>query len=156
MKKSFLIIFLAFFSVTFVFAQNGQKGDRKGKGLEKIQAWEKAKLIEILNLNEENSIRFFARRNEHQNKIKEILDQKDQLADKMEAEFKEGTKVSNSVYNEQINSFIEFENKIHKERENYIRSLNDILTPEQIAKLAVFEQKFRKEIKQRMLHGKGN
>jgi hypothetical protein len=133
-----------------------QKDNRKMKPIEKIEEWEKVKLIDILNLDEQASIRFFARRKEHQSKIKEILDQKEQLANKMEEEFKDDSKISNSVYNEQINNFILLEAKLQKERENYIRSLNDILVPEQIAKLTVFEIRFRKEVRQRLMHGKGN
>ena len=156
MKKIFFITTLILFSVSIIFAQNMQKDNRKMKPIEKIEEWEKVKLIDILNLDEQASIRFFARRKEHQSKIKEILDQKEQLANKMEEEFKDDSKISNSVYNEQINNFILLEAKLQKERESYIRSLNDILVPEQIAKLTVFEIRFRKEVRQRLMHGKGN
>jgi len=156
MKKIFFITTLILFTVSIILAQNMQKDNRKMKPIEKIEEWEKVKLIDILNLDEQASIRFFARRKEHQSKIKEILDQKEQLANKMEEEFKDDSKISNSVYNEQINNFILLEAKLQKERESYIRSLNDILVPEQIAKLTVFEIRFRKEVRQRLMHGKGN
>jgi hypothetical protein len=156
MKKIFIISVLIIFSVSVNYAQDRRNGDRKMNPIEKIEEWEKIKLIDVLNLDEKNSVRFFSRRKDHMNKIKAILDQRDQLADKMEAEFKDGSKVSSSVYNEQIKSFMASEVKLQKERENYFRSLSDILTPEQIAKLTVFEVRFRKEIRQRLMHGKEN
>ncbi len=154
MKKLFFITFLVIFAATGLYAQDRGKGDKNMRPLQKIEEWEKMKLIEVLNLNEDTSVRFFARRNEHQKKIREILDQRDDLAKQMEAEFKDGSKVSDATYQDQINSMISSEVKIQKERENYLRGLNDILTPEQIAKLTVFEIRLRKEIRERLMHGR--
>jgi hypothetical protein len=156
MKKLFLLSFIVLLIATCAFAQGKRGGNIKGKALEKIEQWEKVKLIEVLNLDENTSVRFFARKKEHTNRIKDILNQREQLANKMEAEFKNGTKVSNNVYNDQINEMVDTEYKIQKERESFIRSLNDILSPEQIAKLTVFEIMFRREIRDRMMHGKNN
>ena len=125
------------------------------KPLEQIEEWEKMKLIKVLDLSEENSIRFFARRNEHQKRVREILNQRDQLAQEIEKEIKDGAKVSDAVYQEQVNRMLEFEAKMMKERESFIKSLNDILSPEQIAKLTVFEIRFRREVRERIMgHGK--
>lgn len=125
------------------------------KPLEQIEEWEKMKLIKVLDLSEENSIRFFARRNEHQKRVREILNQRDQLAQEIEKEIKDGVKVSDAVYQEQVNRMLEFEAKMMKERESFIKSLNDILSPEQIAKLTVFEIRFRREVRERIMgHGK--
>lgn len=125
------------------------------KPLEQIEEWEKMKLIKVLDLSEENSIRFFARRNEHQKRVREILNQRDQLAQEIEKEIKDGVKVSDAVYQEQVNRMLELEAKMMKERESFIKSLNDILSPEQIAKLTVFEIRFRREVRERIMgHGK--
>lgn len=125
------------------------------KPLRQIEEWEKMKLIQVLDLNEDASVRFFARRNEHQKHVREILNQRDQLAQEIEKEIKGGAKVSDAVYQEQVNRMLEFEAKVMKERENFIKSLNDILSPEQIAKLTVFEIRFRREVRERIMgHGK--
>jgi vacuolar-type H+-ATPase subunit I/STV1 len=145
---------MVIFSAACVFAQNHGKGDKNMKPLQKIEEWEKMKLIEVLNLNEDTSVRFFARRNELQKKIREILDQRDDLAKKMEAEFKDDSKVSDAVYQEQVNNLIASEIKIQKEKETYIKGLGDILSPEQIAKLTVFEIRLRREIREKLMRGK--
>lgn len=153
MKKVFLIVCMMILSFSFANAQM-RRGDRDMKPLEQIEEWEKMKLIKVLNLNEENSVRFFARRNEHQKRVREILGKRDQLAQEIESEIKDGSKVSDAVYQEQVGKMLEFESMMMKERENFIKSLNDILTPEQVAKMTVFEIQFRKEVRDRLM-GRG-
>ena len=154
MKKLFFITFLVVIAATGLYAQNRGRGDKNMNPLQKIEEWEKMKLIEVLNLNEDTSVRFFARRNEHQKKIKEILDQREELAKRMESEFNNTPKVSDAVYQEQVNNMIASEVKIQKERENYFHGLSDILSPEQIAKLTVFEIQFRRQIREKLMHGR--
>lgn len=155
MKKTLLLMCIMIFSISSLNAQMRPRGDSDMKPLEQIEEWEKMKLIKVLDLSEENSIRFFARRNEHQKRVREILNQRDQLAQEIEKEIKDGTKVSDAVYQGQVNRMLEFEAKMMKERESFIKSLNDILSPEQIAKLTVFEIRFRREVRERIMgHGK--
>ena len=46
-----------------------------------------------------------------------------------------------------IDKYLSYDNEIEKEREAFIHSLSDILSVTQIAKLVVFEKKFRDEIR---------
>ena len=154
MKKIFFITFLVIIASAGIYAQNRGRGDKNMNPLQKIEEWEKMKLIEVLNLNENTSVRFFARRNEHQKRMKEIFDQREELAKRMEDEFNNSPKVSDAVYQEQVNNMIANEVRIQKERENYFHGLSDILTPEQIAKLTVFEIQFRRQIREKLMHGK--
>lgn len=151
MKKTLLTLCIMIFSVSLINAQMKPGRDRNMKPLAQIEEWEKMKLIEVLDLNEDTSVRFFARRNEHQKHVREILHQRDQLAKEIENEIKEGVKIPDPVYREQVNKMVEFEAGMMMERENFIKSLNDILTPEQIAKLTVFEIRFRREVRDRIM-----
>jgi hypothetical protein len=131
----------------------GQKDERPMHGtkpLEKIEQWEKAKLIDLLKMNEDNSVRFFARRSEHQNKMKEILDQRDQLLNDLSKDLQEGNKQSDNVYRDKLNNLLSFDSRLTKEKESFLRSLNDILTPHQILKYSIFELKFRKELREKL------
>lgn len=151
MKKTLLIICMMLISISFLNAQVRQRGERDLKPLQQIEEWEKMKLIQVLDLGEETSIRFFTRRNEYQKRVREILNQRNQLAKEIEKEIEDGAKISDAVYQEQVNKMLEFEARMHKERENFIRSLNDILSPEQIAKLTAFEIQFRKEVRDKIM-----
>jgi hypothetical protein len=128
-----------------------ERQNRDLKPLQKIEQWEKVKLIEVLNLDEETAVRFFARRNEHQKKMKEILDQKDGMIQDIEDEIRSGSQTSDAAYKEQVGNILSLESRIMKERENFLKSLSDLFTPKQIATLVVFESKFRKEIRERLI-----
>ena len=108
-------------------------------------------MIEALNLSEETTVRFFVRRRDIQIKIKEILEQRDLAMHELENEIKNDSQTSDAFYKEQVNKLISLKSGITSERENFIRSLGDILTPRQIAKLIVFESNFRREVRETLM-----
>ena len=153
MKKIFLLLFL--FSI-FLSTSNSQERMRHGndqKPLQRIEQWERTKLIDALNLSEETAVRFFARKNENQKKIKEILDQRDDAIKDLEDDIRNGNQ-NDASYKKKVDNLLSIENRIGIERQNFIGSLGDLLSPLQIAKLVVFENKFRKEVRESLM-GRG-
>jgi len=153
MKKIFLL--LLSFSI-FLSTSNSQERMRHGndqKPLQRIEQWERTKLIDALNLNEETAVRFFARKKESQEKIKEILDKRDETINELENDLRNGN-LNDASSKKRVEDLLSIENKIGVERGNFIRSLGDLLSPLQIAKLVVFENKFRKEIRESLM-GRG-
>ncbi|MEJ5350521.1 MAG: hypothetical protein WHS65_02915 [Melioribacteraceae bacterium] len=148
MKKLISAIILIFiFSLIGYAQERDRKPDKRfddKKVLMKIEQLEKSKLIELLNLDEETSIRFFARRNEHQKKIREIFDEREEIVKELKKNL--DGKRNDEYYKEQVSKLLELENRMCSERQNYYKSLSDILQPQQIAKLAVFEFMFRREL----------
>ena len=62
----------------------------------------------------------------------------------------------NHNYKDAINKILNIEKELFNGRINFFNSLNDILSSQQIAKLLIFEKKFRSEIRRQILkHGKG-
>jgi hypothetical protein len=121
---------------------------------DKINQLEKIKLIEVLEMDEETTLRFFSRRNEHKVKIDELVKRTDEIITQMEVIFKAG-----KVYTEaELKSLIEEANTIHTEifqtKSDFINSLEDILTTDQIAKLIIFERRFKDELKRAMFKGR--
>lgn len=156
MRKLFFLFVIFFLVVSTIKSQTGERHKRESKPLQKIEQWVEVKLIEVLNLDEETAVRFFARRNEFQKKMKEILDQKDRVIQNIEDEIRSGSQTSDAAYKEQIGNILSLESRITKERENFLKSLSDLFTTQQIAKLVVFESKFRKEIRERLIErGRG-
>lgn len=151
MRKIFFLFITFFLVVSTINSQMRERQNRDLKPLQKIEQWEKVKLIEVLNLNEETAVRFFARRNEHQKKMKEILDQKDGMIQDIEDEIRSASLTSDAAYKEQVGNILSLESRIMRERENFLKSLSDLFTPKQIATLVVFESKFRKEIRERLI-----
>ncbi len=159
MKKIFLTIIFLCLVGSAVNAQMRPRNNKEMKPLQRIEQWEKMKLIEVLNLDEETSIRFFARRRDNQMKVREILDQRENAMNELENEIRDGSLSNDAAYKEKINNLLSFESKITVERENFVKSLSDILTPQQIAKMIVFESKFRREVRETLMgrgRGPGN
>jgi len=150
MNKLTLSFLFILFTMSISYGQKDEGPMHGPNPLEKIEQWEKAKLIDVLKMKEENSVRFFARRNEHQKKIKEILDQRDQLIKDLSKELQESNKQNDNIYRDKLNNLMSFDFRLMKENESFLRSLNDILTPQQILKFSVFEFKFRKEIRDKL------
>ncbi len=121
---------------------------------DKLNQLEKIKLIEVLDMDEETTLRFFSRRNELQTKIDKLTEHADETIAQMEVIFKAG-----KVYTEaELKSLIVEANTIHTEivqtKSDFINSLDDILTTEQIAKLIIFERRFKDELKRAMFKGR--
>jgi hypothetical protein len=140
------VIPLFFFVSAPLFAQPGGGPDQRP--FERIEQWKKARLIETLDLKEEQSVRFFARLNEHDNTRRELRKEKGEALDKIErlirnhAEAKELEKVFPEV--------LGVDEKIAEESRRFFNSLTDILTPEQQGKLLLFERRFERELRDAM------
>lgn len=149
-----LLILLVLFTSKMNFAQDNFPfipSDPKGK----LAQLEKVKLIETLKMDEETTLRFFARRTEFLDKIQLLNKNSMDLIAKLEKSFTED-KLSESEYKNLIKEFNSNEEQMFKEKINFINSLNDILSEEQIAKMIVFEKKFREEIRKILTKGKNH
>jgi len=152
MKKIFTFLLIILLLCGLVNAQQHQKNNRNLKPLQKIEQLEKAKIIEALNLNEETAVRLFARRNESRQKVGDTNKQREELLKDLEKNLKDGVKMSDAEYKERVNNIIALDASMIKERDNFYRSLGDLISPQQIAKLIVFENNFRKEIRKSLMN----
>lgn len=142
--RRFYLLFLSILYITFSQAQPPPEGPR----FERIERFKKMRLVEMLDLKEEQSVRFFARYNEFENARRELTRQKGETLDKVErlirnkADAKEFEKVFGEV--EMANR------KIGEEKLKFFTGLNDILSIEQRAKLLLFERRFESELREAM------
>ncbi|NNG26660.1 MAG: hypothetical protein HKM87_03990 [Ignavibacteriaceae bacterium] len=138
-----ILIIIALFSTT-LNAQRFQ--DRKHKVPDRIMQLEKIKLIETLEMDEETTLKFFARKSESDRKAEEIQKAIDEKLDIMEQLLNR----DNSL-DEEFNTALSELNFMHQQlvetKTNFINSLDDFLSYKQIAKLVLFERKFREELR---------
>jgi len=118
------------------------------KNREKLEQLEKIKLIEALDLDEETSIRFFARRNDSKKEIQELEMKAEDIISELEKSFNSENKNQSENQKQLISEMLKTRESIELKRNQFISSINDILTVAQIGKLIVFEKKFRDEIRQ--------
>lgn len=148
--KKYLIVLTLLIIVSNLDAQQWlpQVGS---KAFEKIEQMETAKLIQVLDLNEETSVRFFAKRKEHREKLQSLMLKRKDILDDVEDLIKKDESADENVFKQKLNELIDLERKITNERLDFYTSLQKILTPKQIIKLISFDEKFRREIRETLL-----
>ncbi len=150
-----MILFLVVLIIPPSYSQ-GMMGMHKDR-TNKLEQLERLKLIDVLNLNEETTLRFFARQKEFRNMMDINKKEAKKLLSKMQKLIKAGNK--KNELRKTIESYLALGEKTAAQKSEFTKSLSDILTEEQIAKLLVFEMKFREDVRgllfkmKRMPHG---
>ena len=145
MKTTYLILTTLFIFSGSIYAQREKWRDDEMR--EKFEQLEKIKMIETLGMNEETTLRFFARKSEHQEQQDEIQDKIREKIDNLEVIFKSGRVATVDELKKNINEINALHSELEKNRIDFINSLSDVLSYEQIAKLLIFERSFRDEIR---------
>ena len=135
---------------SMLFAQSGHPGDTQGgdRPYERIENLRKVRLVEILELKEDQSVRFLARMNEHDNARRAIMKERGEALYKLERLIR--NKSDDSEYEKAFADVSAVDDKLTTERRSYIAGLSDILTPTQRAKMLIFERRFEKELREAM------
>jgi hypothetical protein len=145
MKVIYILLGLFLFAHIEVYAQKGDKPPRHMR--ERISQLEKIKLIETLEMDEETTLKFFSRKSELQKKIDGLAGKADEIIQRMENIIQEEKNTSSEELKSLINEANSIHFQIEKSKSDFIISLDDILSTEQVAKLIVFERRFREELR---------
>ena len=146
MKVISLFVFLLVFASSLSEAQPERHKPLFGPP-DKIRELEKIKLIEILDMDEETTLKFFARRNEHLQRMEELNKSGDNKLIQIEEKIKSSENENDPEFVKLINDYIVEQERFNVERKDFINRIKDILTAKQLAKLVVFERRFREEIR---------
>jgi len=114
----------------------------------RIEDFKKIKMIEKLNLNEEESTRFFVRHNAMINEFKEIEKQKNKSVQKLEKMLSEQT--NDSDIKKELDNFLSIEQKMFKNKSAFINDIEKILGQRKVANYIIFENNFHKELQKIM------
>jgi hypothetical protein len=142
LQRNLLTILSLLILLTSVFAQRHEKM----KPMQKMEELKKVKLIEILQMDEETSIKFFTRRSEHIKKMESMNEANKEQMEGLNEMLIDRKEVSDQALKKAIDEYLQIQDNIVLERQNFLKSASEILTIEQFAKLIVFEEKFRTEI----------
>ena len=137
--------------VTFVplgMAAAQVEGPPGPRGFERVERWKKVRMIEALDLSEEQSARLFARLNEVEKKRRELMRRRGELLDRLDVAVNEH---ADSLEIEKIFSDVEsVDQEMSKGRRDLFRGLGDLLTLEQRARFLLFERRFERELRDAM------
>lgn len=144
MKK--FIIFPVLLIIVFCSNTLGQVPQER---LKKIEQLEKVKLMDLLDLNEETSIKFFSRRNNYTEKRRDLLYKIDSLYHLINrnTKTKSENKISEKEMKKCIDEYLAGEKSLNNLRIEYLNSIKSILNTEQLAKVIVFDRRFKEELR---------
>ncbi|UCH63834.1 MAG: hypothetical protein JSU77_05155 [Fidelibacterota bacterium] len=112
--------------------------------LSAVKMW---KLTEYLDLSEEQAGKFFPRTREHQEEMDKLIQQQRQLYEDFQQKI-DDSKVGARDVDRYIAETTRLGKALIELRTKHLQSLKDILTDEQLARFAVFNEHFRRQIGQ--------
>jgi hypothetical protein len=148
MPRRITMFGLIIFYAVLVFAAlplAAQDGPDDEEGRRRVEDLRRVKLIEALDLNEEQSVRLLAREKDFREKERQAQERRKTLFKTLEGKIDE--KASDEVLREHILKLHESGLEMQNLRRDYLFSLGDILTMQQIARMVVFEQRFMQEVR---------
>jgi Spy/CpxP family protein refolding chaperone len=144
-----LFIFLLFF-VGAASAQPPQ-AQRRGRPwaledrMRRVEQFKKVRLMEELKLRGEESIRFFSRYDEFEEELRRLERQRNRIIDDLDSLLKQGEKPE--AYQKDFDDLVSLGQKVASARMRFYNEIRGILTPEQVAKVIVFERDFGRELR---------
>jgi len=110
--------------------------------LSAVKMW---KLTEYLDLSEEQAEKFFPRTREHQKEMNKLIRRRRQLYEDFQQKIDDG-KVDTENVDRYIAETTRLDKALIELRAKHIQGLKDILTDEQLARFAIFNEHFRRQI----------
>lgn len=149
MKVLILLVLTVLFFSTNLFSQKGKWQDEEMRA--KFEELENIKLIETLKMDEETTLRFFSRKSEHKLQQDEIQQKIREDIENLDVILKSGRAVTTEELKSKIDEINNLELQLEKNKVEFLNSLSDILSYEQIAELIIFEKRFRNEVRKLLM-----
>jgi len=143
MKRLLLGMSLACLWALQLNAQPGPEPHRRP--YERIERWKKVRMIEFLDLTEEQSARFFARLNEHEKSIRALRDEKQAALDRLERLLR--NRADSSEYPGAFEAVLSLDDRMESSRKTFFEGLVDLLDVEQRARFLLFQRQFERQLR---------
>jgi hypothetical protein len=144
MKKTLFAIAGVAMLVASATAQDDQP-PVQGKAAERVEQYKKIRMMEVLGLDEQSSIKFFARYNKNYEVMKELRQRQVQTLVRIQSLRK--SKASDNEYAKVVSDLRSLEDQVNQTKSKYIDDLNDVLTSKQLAEYLVFELRFQQNLR---------
>ena len=115
-------------------------------GAERVEQFKKLRLMEVLELDEEASIRFFARYNKHEAAVREIRQK--QLGFIQQIQSLRRSQAPDADYQRVLGELRALEQRLSETKLRYMDELTDVLTQKQVAEYIVFEIRFQQNLRE--------
>ncbi len=132
--------------VTSSLLAQPERGARSQQpAMDRIESWKKVRMLESLKLEEDQSVKFIAKYNKHQDAMHEYEKARNDLVDKLDTQSK--SDAGDEEYIQTFNALLEIDKKISGERIRFLAELKELLSNKQIAQFIVFERNFAQELR---------
>lgn len=144
------MVFLFTLGTLITSAQDDKPERPRSEGMfpERIEKYRKMRLIEILNLNEEDAVRFMAKQTAHDNAQRELHKERSEVLDQLEKIVQ--TKAPEKEYAKLFDQLDQNDQKMVSERKRYQTEIKGLLSTEKMAKFMIFERNFQRELRNAM------
>jgi len=149
--KFYLILLLI---LTLVSAQHRGPSSGGGPDREDAEMIKKWKLIEFLDISEDQSGKFFTRINAFEKDMKSIRKKEKELRESIH-ELMDEDKLNEKKVSRLMDEYFQFESEKLDLRRKHHEDIGDILSPKQTMKYMVFDHHFKKRIKEHLKDRKG-
>jgi hypothetical protein len=141
-----LLSLLASLALCFVTvdAQDAQP-PVQGKAAERVEQFKKIRLMEVLGLDDQSSIKFFARYDKNLAVMKDLRQKQVQALARIQNLRK--SKASDNEYAKVVSDLRSLEDEVNQTKSKYIDDLKDLLTSKQLAEYLVFELRFQQNLR---------
>jgi len=117
----------------------------QGKAAERVEQFKKIRMMEILGLDEQASIKFFARYNKNLEVMKDLRQKQVQALARIQKLRR--IKASDDDYANVVSDLRSLEDQVNQTKSKYIDDLKDVLTNKQLAEYLVFELRFQQNLR---------
>ncbi len=121
-------------------------GPLRGPGAERVEQFKKLRLMEILQLDEETSIKFFSRYNKHAESVREIRAKQMKLFQEIQSLRR--SNASDAEYGKVLKELLRLEDQLNEAKKAYMDELSGVLTQKQLAEYVVFEVRFQQNLRE--------
>jgi hypothetical protein len=142
-----LVLSLALAAVASIPALAQPDDMPMGRGRKRIEELRRIKMIDALQLNEEQAVRLFAREKDLLQAERSLVTQREACIERLSTLASGG---SDGDITTEVDRVAAISREMLTKRQDYLTSLRDILSAQQIARLIVFEHEFRKELRELM------
>ncbi|MBI1807938.1 MAG: hypothetical protein HYR76_12910 [Ignavibacteria bacterium] len=145
-----IVIVSLMFLAEDAFAQRRMppRPDEMGKRPGRLEKFRKMRLIEVLHLNEEDAVRFFAKQSAHEENVRTLMQSRNDLLDDIEHIVR--SKGDMKKLDGLTDQVLAIDQKVFGERQRYQDELRKFLTPEQFATYLAFERNFGRQVRDAM------
>lgn len=147
------LLILALSTVAMLSPAGAQQDDPQGSpmlgpGAQRVEQLKKVRMMEVLKLDEETSIRFFSRYNKYQDELREIQRSREAIYRTLESLRRSGA--NDSDFEKALQELRAVDGRWLEARDTYWKELRGILSVKQFANYVLFEFNFNRYLRELM------